>query len=78
MGTREAQCLQRDDYQGFFDLVAGQIATAIALSAYAAEFDQQQVKEAGFQQHIAKPLNVDALVAIVSKLVDLKPIKSQT
>lgn len=43
---------------------------AIAFSAYAAEFDQQQAKEAGFQQHIAKPLNVDALVATVSKLVN--------
>ena len=43
---------------------------AIALSAYVAEFDQQQAKEAGFQQHIAKPLNIDALVATVSKLVN--------
>ncbi len=43
---------------------------AIALSAYAADFDRQQAKEAGFQQHIAKPLNVDALVATVSKLVN--------
>ena len=43
---------------------------AIALSAYVAEFDQQQAKEAGFQQHIAKPLNVDALVATVSKLIN--------
>ncbi len=41
---------------------------AIALSAYASGFDQQQAKEAGFQQHIAKPLNVVAFVTTVSKL----------
>ena len=43
---------------------------AIALSAYVADFDRQQAKEAGFQQHIAKPFNVNALVATVSKLVN--------
>ena len=35
---------------------------AIALTAYAAEFDRQQAREAGFQQHLAKPLDVNTLV----------------
>ncbi|MCU0566574.1 MAG: PAS domain S-box protein [Oculatellaceae cyanobacterium Prado106] len=40
---------------------------AIALTAYVQEFDQQQVIEAGFQQHLAKPVEPNALVnAIVT------------
>ena len=35
---------------------------AIALTAYAGEFDRQQAREAGFQQHLAKPLDVNTLV----------------
>ena len=35
---------------------------AIALTAYAAEFDRQQAREAGFQQHLAKPFDVNTLV----------------
>jgi PAS domain S-box-containing protein len=38
---------------------------AIALTAYAGEVDQQQAIAAGFQRHIAKPIDPDAVLAIV-------------
>lgn len=42
---------------------------AIALTAYAGETNQRQMLAAGFQQHLAKPVNPDELVtAIVSLL----------
>jgi PAS domain S-box-containing protein len=43
---------------------------AIALTAFAAEFDQQQALAAGFQMHIAKPVEPDALAAAVVNLVN--------
>ncbi len=46
----------------------GQIP-AIALTAYAGEMDIQQAIAAGFQRHLAKPVNPEAVVAIVTKLV---------
>ncbi|KAM3096991.1 PAS domain S-box protein [Phormidesmis sp. 146-12] len=41
---------------------------AIALTAYAGEYDQQQALSAGFQAHITKPTDPDQLVAIVAQL----------
>nr|WP_201280670.1 PAS domain S-box protein [Hassalia byssoidea] len=38
---------------------------AIALTAYAGEIDQQQAYSAGFQAHIAKPVDPNAVIAIV-------------
>jgi CheY-like chemotaxis protein len=38
---------------------------AIALTAYAGEFDQQQALSAGFQRHIAKPVEPDELVKAI-------------
>ncbi|MEG4501435.1 PAS domain S-box protein [Microcoleus sp. F10-C6] len=46
----------------------GQIP-AIALTAYAGEMDIQQAVAAGFQRHLAKPVDPEAVVAIVTKLV---------
>ena len=43
---------------------------AIALSAYAGENDRQQAREAGFQRHISKPLNVNTLISMASELVN--------
>lgn len=45
----------------------GQIP-AIALTAYARTEDRDRALEAGFQQHIAKPVNPDKLAAVVSEL----------
>ncbi|WP_158265937.1 CHASE domain-containing protein [Chroococcidiopsis sp. CCALA 051] len=45
----------------------GQIP-AIALTAYARTEDRDRALAAGFQQHIAKPVNPDKLAAVVSEL----------
>jgi CheY-like chemotaxis protein len=42
----------------------GQIP-AIALSAYAGEMNQQQAIAAGFQQHLAKPVEPEELIRII-------------
>ena len=42
---------------------------AIALTAYAGEVDRQQALSAGFNQHVAKPVDPDQLVAIVVGLI---------
>ncbi|MBU7586297.1 MAG: PAS domain-containing protein [Nostoc sp. TH1S01] len=42
---------------------------AIALSAYAGEINQQQALQAGFQQHIAKPIEPDELVRTIAMLI---------
>jgi signal transduction histidine kinase/ActR/RegA family two-component response regulator len=44
---------------------------AIALTAYAGGSDRQQAREAGFQEHIAKPLDVNTLV---NKAIELMKI----
>ena len=42
---------------------------AAALTAYAREEDQQRVLAAGFQMHVAKPLEATRLVAVVKELL---------
>lgn len=42
---------------------------ALALSAYATESDQQQAQAAGYQQHLAKPVDPEAVVSAIYKLV---------
>ena len=42
---------------------------AIALTAYAAEMDYQQAMSAGFQRHIAKPIEADALIEVICFLL---------
>ena len=53
---------------------------AIALTAYAGELDRQQAHEAGFQRHLTKPIEPDAIVAAVIELVGSKtsPLRSPT
>jgi PAS domain S-box-containing protein len=46
----------------------GQIP-AVALTAYAAEYDQQQALAAGFQLHISKPVEPEALVKAIANLI---------
>jgi PAS domain S-box-containing protein len=41
---------------------------AIALTAYAGEFDQRQAFAAGFQMHVSKPVEPDALATAVARL----------
>jgi PAS domain S-box-containing protein len=47
----------------------GQIR-AIALTAYAGDFNQQQALQAGFQQHVSKPVEPGALVRAILSLVN--------
>ncbi|OKH41607.1 hypothetical protein NIES2101_34005 [Calothrix sp. HK-06] len=47
----------------------GGLIPAIALTAYAKEYDQQQALEAGFQQHVPKPVEPEELVKAISKLL---------
>ncbi|MDX2098808.1 MAG: response regulator, partial [Leptolyngbyaceae cyanobacterium bins.59] len=42
---------------------------AIALTAYAGEVDQQQALTAGFQRHLAKPIEPEALVDAIVTLI---------
>nr|WP_290222924.1 ATP-binding protein [Trichocoleus desertorum] len=42
---------------------------AIALTAYAAESDQKQALSAGFQKHLAKPVEPDELIQAIATLV---------
>ncbi|MBD3887129.1 response regulator [Phormidium tenue FACHB-886] len=46
----------------------GQIP-AIALTAYAGEFNQQQALQAGFQKHLSKPIEPDELIRAVATLI---------
>ncbi|PSB16714.1 response regulator [Phormidesmis priestleyi ULC007] len=45
----------------------GQIL-AIALTAYAGEYDQEQALSAGFRAHVSKPAEPDRLIAIAIQL----------
>ncbi|MBD0333965.1 MAG: PAS domain S-box protein [Cyanobacteria bacterium Co-bin13] len=49
---------------------SGGAVPAIALTAYAGESNQQQALQAGFQRHMAKPLEPQALISAVAELVD--------
>lgn len=42
---------------------------AIALTAYAGEYDQQQALAAGFQNHLAKPVEPEKLVQAIAQLI---------
>jgi len=47
---------------------------AIALTAYAGEYNHQQAMSAGFQMHLTKPAEPSQLVAAVARLVGKKVI----
>jgi signal transduction histidine kinase/ActR/RegA family two-component response regulator len=48
----------------------GGTVPAIALTAYAGDFNQQQALQAGFQQHLSKPIEPDELVKAIADLVE--------
>lgn len=50
-------------------LPRGQNIPAIALTAYAGEIDKQRTYDAGFQKHIAKPVDIPELIAAVVELM---------
>jgi CheY-like chemotaxis protein len=43
---------------------------AVALTAFATEKDRQLAISAGFQMHLAKPVDPDALVAAIERLAN--------
>jgi CheY-like chemotaxis protein len=45
---------------------------AIALTAYAGEFDRQQALQAGFQQHLTKPIEPAEIMIMVARLCGRK------
>ncbi|MEG4507874.1 PAS domain S-box protein [Microcoleus sp. F6_B4] len=47
----------------------GGLIPAIALTAYAGEFDRQQALQAGFQRHLAKPIDPDELIKTIAALM---------
>jgi PAS domain S-box-containing protein len=53
----------------------GEGIPAIALTAYAAAEDRAQALRAGYQAHIAKPVEAPVLVATVARLVDLGAVR---
>lgn len=42
---------------------------ALALTAYARDFDQQKALESGFQAHLTKPVEPEALVEAIARLL---------
>lgn len=51
------------------NLSEGKNIPAIALTAYAGEVNQQLSLEAGFNRHLAKPINIPELIAAITELV---------
>ncbi|MBW4606233.1 MAG: response regulator [Hassallia sp. WJT32-NPBG1] len=49
----------------------GKSIKAIALTAYAGELDRQQALTAGFQQHLAKPVEIAQLVNAIGTLIGI-------
>ena len=47
----------------------GGLIPAIALTAYAGEFNQQQALQAGFHRHLAKPIEPDNLIKTIAALL---------
>ncbi|OUL35109.1 hybrid sensor histidine kinase/response regulator [Nostoc sp. T09] len=50
----------------------GEQIPAIALTAFARQYDQQQALQAGFQMHLAKPVNPEELVAAIVRLAGVR------
>ena len=48
---------------------------AIALTAYAGEIAQEQALEAGFQRHLAKPIDPTAFISAIVSLVGTDQLK---
>ena len=50
-------------------LPAGKNVPAIALTAYAGEMDRQSSFDAGYQKHIAKPIDIPELITAITELL---------
>ena len=64
---------EEDGYQLMRQLRSqGKQMPAIALTAYARDSDVQTAIAAGFQHHLSKPIEPDALIALIAELVGRK------
>jgi CheY-like chemotaxis protein len=45
----------------------------IALSGYGMEEDVRKSREAGFERHLTKPVDLQALRAVISEVAGMKP-----
>ncbi|MFB2833389.1 response regulator [Floridanema evergladense] len=50
-------------------LASAEVLPAIALTAYAGEINRQTALNSGYQQHLAKPIEPDALVSAIAELL---------
>lgn len=48
------------------------LTTSFALTAFARNDDQQEALKAGFQMHLAKPVNPEELIAVIVQLLEAK------
>jgi len=53
----------------FYSNRSGGSRSAIALTAYAGEIDQEQAILAGFQRHVPKPVEPEVLVRVIADLI---------
>jgi PAS domain S-box-containing protein len=53
------------------------IPKAIALTAYAGEIDQQQAIAAGFQMHIAKPIEPEKLIGAITQILQQNSVEGE-
>jgi PAS domain S-box-containing protein len=51
----------------------GGLVPAIALTAYAGELNQQQALQAGFQQHVTKPVEPEQLIEVMMSVCKSRP-----
>ena len=58
-------------------LPEGKDVPAIALTAYAGEMDRQSSFDAGFQKHIAKPIDIPELIGAVTELLHHSTIDNE-
>jgi len=50
----------------------GGMILAIALTAYAGEFDRQKAIDSGFQAHITKPVEPERLIEAIVSLLEVR------
>jgi CheY-like chemotaxis protein len=63
----------RSGYELMRDLQASKGLRGIALSGFGSEHDVAQAREAGFSDHLTKPINFDRLEDSIQQLLDLEP-----
>lgn len=55
----------------------GGMIPAVALTAYARAEDRKRALLSGYQMHVAKPIEADELVAVVTSLTSLMPKRQE-